>query len=105
MIQFLILIFFKIDTSEFKYNSQNGLTPSINDSTFKNSTKKDDSYNKGNKESEKQFGYILEFNHVTNFLNPDGGASFSVSLTVEDSNYSSGLSQKRYKKKRELLIV
>ena len=35
----------------------------------------------------------------TNFLNPDGGASFSVSLTVEDSNYSSGLSQKRYKKK------
>ena len=46
-------------------------------------------------ESGKQLGKILENNHVVNILNNNNNASFSVSITVEDSNYSSIYIQKK----------
>ena len=91
------LDFFKMDITQFTYNTIISCKSNKNDNQ-KYSIKIEHS-NKSSintmRESGKQLGKILENNHVVNILNNNNNASFSVSITVEDSNYSSIYIQKK----------
>ena len=92
------LNFFKVNPNSLKY--QRTVT-NITSSIKKSNNDFNDSYNFIGNDSGKQLGQILANYKVTNILNNNNNASYSISVTVEDSSFNgSGLGNNLYSSTR-----